>query len=645
MELKRPMLAVAIEDTSKIKYPVWASIKLDGCFSRSALVTTNKGLIPIGEIVDKRLNLKALSYNEATGKLEFKKIVNYFNNGTKTGMTFKGDKVTNNHKFYVNGEWSNYEDIDGVSVLDNSYAQSVLIGMLLGDSCPSVEKRRDSFTIRLTWSVTDGDLDFGETKADLFRQIVGVSQSNRVSGFGSEMKVFTTSPLNGKGFEFWHLHNMGIDSNGFCKRKVDLELKDIAPNFTDLSLAIWYFDDGTLSFNNGNEDTPRIHFSIPRYSEKTQETFKRLFKHKYGVVPTIARYGKDVKMSFSSADSVYLLYRMARVASGMLPRKFPKDMQYGIIPKPISEIGLKFEQFQRERGEVNTGFIAYDIEVEDNHNYFCNGALVHNCRAMVKDSIVYSRSMKPIPSKAVQELFGKPEYNGMDGELVYGDMNAPLVFNKTTSFCMSKEVPEGMDKSQIRYFVFDKWDEQGNWEERIGKAITGWPEATQVHRLRHHLIQNEGQLLELEANVLGAGGEGLIVRSIHGEYKQGRSTLKEGLLLKLKRFQNSECVIIGFEEKMHNANEAKINETGHIDRSSHKENLIPCNTLGALVVTAEPWGEFRIGTGFNDEQRKEIWENRDKYIGQLVSFDHFTVGAMDKPRFPSFKGIRWEGDV
>ena len=43
-------------------------------------------------------------------------------------------------------------------------------------------------------------------------------------------------------------------------------------------------------------------------------------------------------------------------------------------------------------------------------------------RAVVIDSVVYSRSLKPIRNKYVQKLFGKPEYNGMDGELVVGDV-------------------------------------------------------------------------------------------------------------------------------------------------------------------------------------------------------------------------------
>lgn len=266
-------------------------------------------------------------------------------------------------------------------------------------------------------------------------------------------------------------------------------------------------------------------------------------------------------------------------------------------------------------------------------------------RMLVKDGVAYSRSMKPIPSKAVQELFGKVEYEGCDGELIYGGINDPLVFNKSTSFCMSKEIPEGMDKSQIRYFVFDKWNEQGNWEDRISKAITGWPETSQVHRLRHHLIEDEDTLLELEANVLANGAEGLILRPIDGKYKQGRSTLKEGLLLKLKRFCDEEAVVIGFEEKMHNQNEAKINETGHTSRSSYKDGLVPAGVLGALVVQSEKWGEFKIGSGFNDAQRKEIWENKEKYLGQLVTFQFFNVGVLEKPRFPTYKSIRAEWDI
>ena len=41
-------------------------------------------------------------------------------------------------------------------------------------------------------------------------------------------------------------------------------------------------------------------------------------------------------------------------------------------------------------------------------------------RALIINGVVMSRSFKPIPNAHVQELFGRPEYNGLDGELIVG---------------------------------------------------------------------------------------------------------------------------------------------------------------------------------------------------------------------------------
>ena len=56
------------------------------------------------------------------------------------------------------------------------------------------------------------------------------------------------------------------------------------------------------------------------------------------------------------------------------------------------------------------------------------------------------------------------------------------------------------------------------------------------------------------------GGEGLILRNPDGVYKFGRSTPKQQLSIKVKFFEQDEFEVIGFTERMHNANQAKINE-------------------------------------------------------------------------------------
>jgi DNA ligase-1 len=92
-----------------------------------------------------------------------------------------------------------------------------------------------------------------------------------------------------------------------------------------------------------------------------------------------------------------------------------------------------------------------------------------------------------------------------------------------------------------------------------------------------------------------------------------------------------------------------LNNLGYSERTSHKENLVPMNTLGALTASGK-FGDgakykIRIGTGFSSELRKEIWENREKYLGKLVKFKYFPGGVKEAPRFPVFLGFREQFDI
>ena len=268
----------------------------------------------------------------------------------------------------------------------------------------------------------------------------------------------------------------------------------------------------------------------------------------------------------------------------------------------------------------------------------CDGIM-----AIIKDGVVYSRTMKPIPSEEVQRKFGKAEYDGLDGELVYGDLYAPDAFNKSTSFCMSKKVPEGLESSEIAFYAFDVVQD-GKYEERILQVV-GKASGEGMTSLSQHWMYTPEELKDFQTKVLESGGEGVMIRSPKGKYKQGRSTLKEGILLKLKLFSDDEAIVVGFEEKMHNTNEATVDELGYTERSTKKDGMVAAGTLGALVVESEKWGRFNIGTGFDDALRKEIWNNRSEWLGKLVKFKYFEVGVVEKPRHPVFLGLRYEEDM
>ena len=265
-------------------------------------------------------------------------------------------------------------------------------------------------------------------------------------------------------------------------------------------------------------------------------------------------------------------------------------------------------------------------------------------RALVIDSVVYSRSLKPIRNKHVQRLFGKPEYEGFDGELVVGDIYAKDVFQKTTSGVMSED-----GEPDVTFHVFDLWSiptfdyeyRQRYLQEILLDEDKEYPSIVYAMIRLCKNIDDLTFFLEHERNV---GGEGLICRSPSGIYKYGRSTPKEQLSIKLKFFNQDEFEVIGFEERMHNTNEATTNELGYTERSSCKENLIPMNTLGSLVLKYGDT-EFRCGTGFSDAQRKEIWENKESYLGKLASIRYMSVGQIMLPRIPSFHGFRDKDDM
>jgi DNA ligase-1 len=165
-------------------------------------------------------------------------------------------------------------------------------------------------------------------------------------------------------------------------------------------------------------------------------------------------------------------------------------------------------------------------------------------------------------------------------------------------------------------------------------------------QVQHDKVNREDTILSWEESYLTAGYEGVMLRHPGGPYKQGRSTAKEAWLLKVKRFVDAEARVIGFSEAQHNANEAKRNELGQLERSSHKAGKVGKQTLGALTVKDLKTGvEFDIGTGFTADQRQVFWTTGDNLIGKVVKYKSQPTGVKDKPRFPVFLGFRGNVDM
>lgn len=258
---------------------------------------------------------------------------------------------------------------------------------------------------------------------------------------------------------------------------------------------------------------------------------------------------------------------------------------------------------------------------------------IDGIRLLVKDGVALSRSLKPIPNQHVQSLFGRPELNGLDGEIVCGAASAPDVYVKTNSAVMSID-----GTPDVTYWTFDRWDMPNDtFEDRFAAAwpLAGFP----AERLPHTYVESLDDLLEFQSQALDAGYEGVMLRSRTGRYKYGRATTREGSLLKLKTFEDAEGEIVDVFEEMANLNEKTIDALGHAKRSSHQAGKRGKGTVGAIRVRVinGPFSgvEVNIGSGFTAAQRAEVWD-----LGEIVSFKYMPHGAKDAPRHPVLLGRR-----
>lgn len=266
-------------------------------------------------------------------------------------------------------------------------------------------------------------------------------------------------------------------------------------------------------------------------------------------------------------------------------------------------------------------------------------------RTIVLDGVAYSRSMKPIRNKKVQEwaAANASALQGMDGELISGNPTDENVFRNTSSVVMSED---GGDN--FTFYVFDNALFNGSyfgmrWPVIKDRILTS--EVPSTIAVKHTLIHSVEELLELEKKYLDEGYEGVMLNFRKAYYKQGRSGTKNPELIKKKLFSDAEFKVVGYECLYSNQNEAKINELGHTERSTAKDGLVAMDKLGVLKLVTESGVEFGCGSGFDDATRVQLWNERDNLIGRLAKVKYFEQGNYDVPRFPVFLGWRDSSDL
>lgn len=270
------------------------------------------------------------------------------------------------------------------------------------------------------------------------------------------------------------------------------------------------------------------------------------------------------------------------------------------------------------------------------------------------DGTMRGRSLKTHRNTFTTDKFSNPAYQGLDGELVVAGLTDPELCRKTSSALSTIE-----GHPSIGWCVFDyitpatvklPYSERYELLKQFLNTIAHTPRMW-LYLVPIVVVNNEAELLAQEEIWIEQGYEGVIIRDPSKPYKHGRSTVKEGGLLRIKRFIEEEALITGITEGETNLNEPQINERGLQYRTSHKENKVPNGMLGNMQgvllkdiedpvtkqVILRKGETVTISPGNMTEADKIYYfQNPSKIVNHTIKFKFFPKGIKDKPRFPNY---------
>lgn len=291
---------------------------------------------------------------------------------------------------------------------------------------------------------------------------------------------------------------------------------------------------------------------------------------------------------------------------------------------------------------------------------------IDGVRALNLHGALQARSLKLHANRFTTNFYSHPHFVGFDGEMAAAHERDPDLCRKTTSALSTIEgspftlwwlfdylAPEARQLPYYtRYLMLEA--RVSELQRFPGQYLN----ASHLRVVPQRRIETLEELLAYDDENLDLGYEGTILRDPNGLHKAGRSTVREGGLLRIKRFLDGEAMITGVTEGEENGNVAQTNELGLQFRSTHKANMIPNGMIGNITAVAladimdgkrkviEKGQTLTISPGnMPHDQRRYFFQHQHLFVGKVCKFKFFPKGIKDKPRFPTFVSLRSQEDM
>lgn len=385
------------------EFPKWIT-KTDEtrCLNCNTKIETSDGKLRISDIINKKMNVLVKSYNEDSGLIEYKRIldfqkfkheepwVNIKYSINKYGNRKNTIKCTLDHKFLTPKGYTKAENLkvgDTIFTLKKTWSYQDLyniLGMIIGDAHITIDKRKNkdnSSRSEIRLQLTQGEKQIAYLKEKV-RILEGDLNNIRKAKSGycdNAIYQYTTKMDYG-------LTNLLYDLGCITNQKFHIT-KEFCDVLTLQALAFWYMDDGTLRHRDGDHQKPSIQISTNSETLEENNYLIDMLRYRFGVE---CNYRKD-----KSYGSIYLTVNGTKKFLSMITRYIPYSMRYKTIPEfENQKYDLENITYKKQDNIIETKItdyaikslsvfsnnsFSYDIEVEDNHNFFANGILTHNC--------------------------------------------------------------------------------------------------------------------------------------------------------------------------------------------------------------------------------------------------------------------------
>lgn len=265
---------------------------------------------------------------------------------------------------------------------------------------------------------------------------------------------------------------------------------------------------------------------------------------------------------------------------------------------------------------------------------------IDGLRCIFQNGKMFTRALKLFPNIQLKRYFEfLLDYTRLHNIILDGEFYA-----KSLSFPELSGLIRRLDDripSDFQFLCFDAIKDNQFNTPFINRIINIPSFPNRCLLLEQRAVYNPQEIMDYYEEALNWGCDGLILRSIHGHYKCGRGTLKEGLIYKLKPFQTFDGKIIDIVQAtvVDPSAEKKVNELGRSVTSKKIGDRIPIPMAADFVVLFNSI-PLKVTIALTHEEKKTIWANRQDYIGKMIEYKGMLVGAKDLPRHAVFLRFR-----